>query len=92
MSVGEPGHELTATPRDQDGATICECGWVSKPGVDAQPFLEAREHILSVRAGEASAWSGMTRPGLGHTEGTATETAWIGCYASHVLAGSLVCR
>jgi hypothetical protein len=67
MSVGEPGHELTATPRDQGwrGATICECGWVSKPGVDAQPFLE---------------------------EGTAGETAWIGCYAGHVLAGSLVCR
>jgi hypothetical protein len=54
---GGAGTRLTATPRDQDGrgATICECGWVSKPGVDAQPFLEAREHILSVRAGEASA-------------------------------------
>jgi hypothetical protein len=48
---------MTATPRDQDGrcATICECGWVSNPGVDAQPFLEAREHLLSVRAGEAPA-------------------------------------
>jgi hypothetical protein len=28
---------------------------VVEPGVDAQPFLEAREHILSARAGEASA-------------------------------------
>ena len=54
MSVVEPGHELTATALDQDGrcATICECGWASKPGVDAQPFLEAHDHILSLRAGD----------------------------------------
>jgi hypothetical protein len=54
MSVVEPGHELTATPHDQAGrcTTICECGWASKPGVDARPFLEARDHILSVRAGD----------------------------------------
>ena len=47
----EPGHELTATPRDADGlcTTVCECGWVSNPGTEAQPFLEARDHILSVR-------------------------------------------
>jgi hypothetical protein len=53
MSLVEPGHELTATPRDQDGCctTVCECGWVSKPGTEAQPYLEARDHILSVRAG-----------------------------------------
>jgi hypothetical protein len=54
MSLVEPGHELTATARgDRDGpcTTVCECGWVSKPGPEAQPYLEARDHILSVRAG-----------------------------------------
>jgi hypothetical protein len=47
----EPGHELTATAPDTDGIciTVCECGWVSNPGTEAQPFLEARDHILSVR-------------------------------------------
>jgi hypothetical protein len=52
MNMVEPGHELTATPRDPDGRckTVCECGWVSQPGFEAQPFLEAREHIWSVRA------------------------------------------
>ena len=56
MNVVEPGHELTATPPDPDrrSTTLCECGWVSQPGVDAQPYLEAREHILSVRAGDES--------------------------------------
>jgi hypothetical protein len=54
MNVVEPGHELTATPRDPDGrcTTVCECGWVSQPGVEAQPFLEARDHIVSVRKGD----------------------------------------
>jgi hypothetical protein len=53
MNVVEPGHALTATARDQDGCctTVCECGWASKPGTEAQPYLEARDHILSVRAG-----------------------------------------
>jgi hypothetical protein len=53
MNVVEPGHELTATPRDPQGlsTTVCECGWVSQPGTDGQPYLEARDHILSVRAG-----------------------------------------
>jgi hypothetical protein len=53
VNVVEPGHELTATPSDPDGrcTTICECGWVSQLGVEAQPFLEARDHIVSVREG-----------------------------------------
>lgn len=52
MNMVEPGHALTATRRDPDGrcTTVCECGWVSQPGLEAQPFLEAREHIWSVRA------------------------------------------
>jgi hypothetical protein len=47
----EPGHELTATRPDTDGlcTTVCECSWVSNPGTEAQPYLEARDHILSVR-------------------------------------------
>ena len=51
VNMVEPGHDLTATPRDTDGlcTTVCECGWVSNPGTEAQPFLEARDHILSVR-------------------------------------------
>ena len=51
VNMVEPSHELTATPRDTDGlcTTVCECGWVSNPGSEAQPFLEARDHILSVR-------------------------------------------
>jgi hypothetical protein len=54
MNVVEPGYELTATPPDPQGlsATVCECGWVSQAGTDAQPYLEARDHILSVRAGK----------------------------------------
>jgi hypothetical protein len=46
MSLVELGHELTAAPRDVDGrcTTVCECGWVSKPGVDAEPYLEACDH------------------------------------------------
>jgi hypothetical protein len=54
MSLVEPGHELTATPRDPDGrcTTVCDCGWVSESGTDAQPYLEARDHIRSVRAGQ----------------------------------------
>jgi hypothetical protein len=53
MNVVEPGHGLTATPLDPEGlsTTVCECGWSSPPGTDAQPYLEARDHILSVRAG-----------------------------------------
>ncbi len=53
MSLVEPGHELTATLRDPDGrcTTVCECGWGSTPGTGAQPYLEARDHIRSVRAG-----------------------------------------
>jgi hypothetical protein len=54
VSLIEAGHELTATPVDPDGrcTTVCECGWVSKPGTESQPFLEAREHILSIREGD----------------------------------------
>jgi hypothetical protein len=53
VNMVEPGHELTATPPDSDGlcTTLCECGWASSPGIDAQPYLEARDHILSVRGG-----------------------------------------
>jgi hypothetical protein len=73
MNVVEPGHELTATPPDPEGlsTTVCECGWVSQPGADAQPYLEAREHILSVRAGTKAsrarlASPGGVRPAAGH--------------------------
>ena len=47
MNVVEPGHDLTATPPDPAGlsTTVCECGWVSQPGTEAQPYLEARDHI-----------------------------------------------